>query len=77
MRERGSHARDGGREPGDGPADQVEHIKDAHTLAVPSGVHALRVDPEYARASTAAADAAVRENADQQRLVGRVSIGDE
>ena len=47
------HTRDGGREPGDGPAAQVQHIKDVHTLAVPPGVHALRTDPEHARASAA------------------------
>ena len=31
------HARDGGREPGNGPAAQVQHIKDAYTFAVPPG----------------------------------------
>jgi hypothetical protein len=36
-----TNARVGGREPGDGPAAQVQHIKDAHTLAVPPRVHAV------------------------------------
>src|ERR1700688_384194 len=70
-------ARDGGREPGDGRVAQVEHIKDAHTLAVPPGVYALRTDPEHAGASPAAADAAVRGNAAQQWAVWRVSVGGE
>jgi hypothetical protein len=53
------------------------HIKDAYTLAVPPRLHALRTDPEHARASAPAADAAVRGNAAQQRAVWRVSVGDE
>ena len=71
------HARGGRREPGDGPVAQVQHIKDAHTLAIPPGVHALRTDPEHARASAPAANAAVHGNARQQRAVWRVSVGDE
>jgi hypothetical protein len=31
-------------------------MRSYHTLAVPPGVHALRTDPEHARASAAAAD---------------------
>ena len=69
------HARHGGREPGDGPAAQVQHIKDAHTLAVPPGVHALRTDPQHAGAPAAAADAAIRGNAGQQRAVRQVPVG--
>ena len=71
------HAGDGGRELGDGSTTQVQHIKDAHALAIPPGVHALRTDPEHARASAAAADAAVRANAGQQRVVRRISVGGE
>ena len=56
---------------------QVQHIKDAHPLAVPPGLHALRTDPDHARASAPAADGEVRGNAAQQRAVRRVSLGDE
>jgi Transposase DDE domain len=67
------HARGRRGEPGHGPAAQVQHIKDAHPLAVSPGMHALRADPQYARAAAAAADPALRGDARPQRAVAPVS----
>ena len=55
-------ARRGGREPRHGPAAQVQHQQDTHTLVVPAGLHALRTDSEHARTSLVPAHGSVRES---------------
>ncbi len=55
----------GGRKPRHGPSVEIQHQQATHSLAVPAGLHALRTDPNHARASARTADGQIRRGRDR------------
>ena len=53
------------------PTSQVQHDQATHSLAVPSGLHALRPHPDHARTPATAPGRAVRRNAGRTARVRR------